>query len=144
MIDKTTGTIRAPKWDELLSAETTRSDFLASSLAEGAKVHVENEPWCSWNLKAVEIDDQKWLFTVFFHGQRITTVDIMACSPEFGTSWNDWSEEKEIARKACHDDILKKLLGDPPYEYDWGTVFSGYDAKGGFSSIAVGYPEKKG
>ena len=35
--------------------------------------------------------------------------------------------------------LLKHYLGPPPYNYEWGTIESYYDARGGSSSIVMNY-----
>jgi hypothetical protein len=67
---------------------------------------------------------------------------MMISSAEFGSSWSDWSREKEEKRKLLHDAALKRMLGPGPYELPWGTVWSGYDDKSGFSSVVVTYRAK--
>lgn len=47
---------------------------------------------------------------------------------------------KEMARKASHDDWLSRVLGSER-EFSWGSVWSDYDDRGGFSEIAVMYGE---
>jgi hypothetical protein len=64
-------------------------------------------------------------------------ISLMDADPRFGTSWTDQSYEKELARKASHDAWLSQALPQP--EVSWGSVWSGYDEKGGFSDIVVKY-----
>jgi hypothetical protein len=77
------------------------------------------------------------LVVLWFHGQRLTMISLMDADPRFGTSWTDQSYEKELARKASHDAWLSRAL--PQREVSWGSVWSGYDEKGGFSDIVVKY-----
>ncbi|NJN05217.1 MAG: hypothetical protein HC814_00740 [Rhodobacteraceae bacterium] len=42
----------------------------------------------------------------------------------------EWTESRELERKAFHDEWLRQELGEPPYDYPWGQVVSEYDAKG--------------
>jgi len=48
-----------------------------------------------------------------------------------------WDRDCELRRKAYHDAWLKTELGDPPYEYLWGTVDSTFDEKGMSSGIVI-------
>ena len=52
---------------------------------------------------------------------------------------NEWTEANEMERKAAHDRWLRRNLGEPPYEYGWGSVSSEFDAKGCVSEIIVSY-----
>lgn len=79
----------------------------------------------------------KWYVVVYFHGTQLHMIEISAGSPAFGTSWDDWSEEKEVQRKQIHDDLLSEELGPPPYEFPWGSAVSVLDLKNGTSSIIL-------
>jgi hypothetical protein len=74
--------------------------------------------------------------SLFFRGERLNIVSLMGIEPCF--SWEDHSEEKEYRRKVLHDAWLAGSLGRRR-RYPWGTVWSGYDERGGYSSIDVRY-----
>jgi len=78
------------------------------------------------------------LVVLWFRGQQLTMVSLMDPDPRFGTSWADYSGEKEMARKASHDAWLARALA-PDRNASWGSVWSGYDERGGFSDIVVKY-----
>ena len=137
MIDIKTGAISFPMWSESICPSTTRDEFLESTLSNNSIINVKNEPHCSWRLKPIEWNGKKWYITAYFHGNHLNMIHIGAGSPEFGTSWDDWSEEKEQFRKQYHEQILKEELGPPPYDFTWGIVKSIYDSKGGASSIII-------
>lgn len=142
MIEKATSTISFPARPESLCTATTRTIFLDSALPEVSTVNVKNEPWCSWNISPAEWNGKEWYATVHFHGDQLHAIHIGAGSPEFGTSRNDWSEEKELRRKQYHEGVLRDELGPPPYDFSWGTVASVFDSKGGTSSIIITVKEK--
>lgn len=52
-----------------------------------------------------------------------------------------WTEAHELERKALHDAWLLRELGNPPYDYPWGSIASEYDAKVCVSEIIVTYAE---
>jgi hypothetical protein len=52
---------------------------------------------------------------------------------------NERSVDRELERKARHDELLHAELGQPPYRYPWGSVESGYDARDGVSEIIIVY-----
>lgn len=63
----------------------------------------------------------------FFYG-KLVHIGLAAAGNEFGTSWDDFSEEKEKARvKKTLSWLQKNDL--KPGVYDWGTVGCGYDQK---------------
>lgn len=141
MIEPTTGQIRLPSDGIRVGPLLTREQFLASSLARQSRELVRNEPHCSFGLPTVQFDGHSFAWSLWFHGSVLRRVSIECADAEFGSSWADWSEERELARKRFHDSLLQSVLGSDwsRERYLWGTVDSGYDSKGGFSSIVVSY-----
>ena len=117
----------------------TRDGFLNGSFAVIAKTHVENEPYHSWKLSSQfrSANINFWV-AIFFHDQQLTMLSLMDDDPRFGTSWDDYSLEKEMERKASHDTWLTHCLASKR-KFSWGSVWSGYDDRGGFSSIKIRY-----
>jgi hypothetical protein len=56
----------------------------------------------------------------------------------FGTSWNDWTEQKERARVAWLAEFLKRC-GTPVGSYPWGKVEASYDPKGAQGTATISY-----
>lgn len=63
---------------------------------------------------------------------------VFADHPQFGTSWADWSEQKERARMAWLAEFLKSC-GTPVGKYSWGRVQTLYDSKGGQGLASIKY-----
>jgi hypothetical protein len=120
----------------VLSPLLTRSVFLSSPNGARAKRIVDNAPWRSFRF---EENEESLAVIVFFKGETLESVQITVTGPELGTSWENWSEEKELKRKRANDQWLigKGLV--PDKIYSWGTVWSGYDRKDGSSSIIIRY-----
>lgn len=137
MINKLTGDISFPAWTDSLRLSISRTEFISSSLAQGAQINTKNEPCCSWHLSPAEWQDKRWQVTVCFVGEQLDSVHIMADAPEFGTSWSNWSEEQEMKRKKYHESILKPEIGSTPQTFTWGTVQSPFEPRGGMSSIII-------
>jgi hypothetical protein len=57
---------------------------------------------------------------------------------QFGTSWDDWTEQKERARVAWLAEFLKSC-GTPVGSYPWGKVEAMYDPKGGEGMATISY-----
>lgn len=57
---------------------------------------------------------------------------------KFGTSWHDWTEQKERARVAWLAEFLKSC-GAPVGSYPWGRVEAIYDPKGGQGLAIISY-----
>jgi hypothetical protein len=139
MFDAKHGSLTFDQPPTVIAPSLTRAQFLASALAAGASTHVQNEPYHSWKLNGTfRSAGLELIVVLWFHGQRLTMVSLMDPDPRFGTSWEDCSLEKEMARKVSHDAWLSRTL---PLDRDvsWGSVWSGYDEKGGFSDIVVKY-----
>jgi hypothetical protein len=71
-----------------------------------------------------------------FNRGVLETISLADCSSEFGTSWEEWSKEKQSARAASISAWLTRH-GYPPGSYSWGDVWVGYDAKSGSGSARV-------
>ena len=140
MIDTKTGAISLDGVDFVIHPALTREEYLSSPLA-GARVNAGNEPYGSFTTGALEIMGHSFLLTLNFYDSDLTSVDLFADDERFGTSWADWSKEKELQRKRFHESWLGKVLGNDryPYDYDWGSVASFYNEKAGFSYITVRY-----
>lgn len=139
MFDASSGALTFEQPAAVIAPSLTRDQFLGSALAAGATTHVANEPYHSWKLagtfRSAGLD---LLVVLWYHGQQLASISLMDPDPRFGSSWNDHSKEKEMARKASHDAWLSRVL-PPSRSFPWGTVWSGYDERGGFSDIRVRY-----
>lgn len=139
MFDPSTGILTFEQPPTMIAPSLTRDAFLNSPLAAGATTHVNNEPYHSWKLRQpVHSSGLDLLAVLWFHHQQLTMLSLMDADPRFGTSWTDDSLEKERARQASHDAWLSRSLARQR-NFPWGSVWSGYDDKGGFSSIVVRY-----
>ncbi len=98
-----------------------------------------NEPWCSFRLQDIPQSNTKLGIVLQFQGEHLISLTLFHDAARFGTSWADWSEERELSRKAFHDLWLSRDLCVPAGKYSWGDVSSSYDAKSGSSSITIRY-----
>ena len=119
-----------------LSAALKRSQFLASAEGAASTVFVKNEPWCSFRL---EVTAENVALALFFKAEVLESVQIALTDPKFGTSWADWSQYTEMERKAATDQWLSAHGFSPGKKYGWGSVWSGFDSKGGCSSSIIRY-----
>jgi len=143
MIERTTGQIQLPSDGIRVGPSLTREQFLASPLASQSRVLVRNEPHCAFALPTVQFEGYSFSWSLWFQGQSLRRVSIECTDAEFGSSWSVWSEERQVALKRFHDSLLQSVLG-PDWSgqrFPWGAVYSGYDPKGGFSSIGISYAE---
>lgn len=139
MFNASTGALTFEQPLAVIAPSLTRDQFLGSCLAHGATTNIANEPFHSWKLtgtfRSAGLD---LLVVLWFRGQQLTTVSLLDPDPRFGTGWADHTLENEMARKASHDAWLSRAL-PPQRDVSWGSVWSGYDEKGGFSDIVVKY-----
>lgn len=81
---------------------------------------------------------------LLFEGEQLAYYNLWIVDARYGTSWDDWSEAKELARRDAQDAWLVEMLGPGvattgtlTYTFAWGGVWSSYDPKGGSSMIGV-------
>ena len=120
----------------VISPALSRMDFLASPDGAGSTVYVSNEPYRSFSL-ATRQDGAGVI--VFFEGETLTGVHLSVADPSRGATWADWSRENEMQRKAANDEWLDAHGVSPGMPYAWGSVWSGYDDKSGFSRAEIWY-----
>jgi hypothetical protein len=102
----------------------------------GVRVLVKNEPYITY---AVDASNEKMSLSVSFRDEVLESVRISSSGAEFGSNWNDWSKEKELARLEANNLWLSSQGVTTSSQYSWGVVWSGFDVKGGFSSVVVRY-----
>jgi hypothetical protein len=142
--DEHTGTLTFPEIGATITPDVSRERFLRTPAFVGASILVSNEPWCSYRIPDVPLPETSLSVSVQFRGERLVSVSLCHGAERYGSSWSDWSEERELARKAFHDRWLALELHLPPGRYPWGDVDSRYDAKAGCSSITFSYAERNG
>lgn len=138
MIDPRTGSIA---FDRGTLAEA-RAAFLASPLGAGAEPLVDNGEHRSYSLaRPLTIGGHAASADVYFRGDALATVMLSFSAEEYGTSWDDWSEDKELARRDAHTAWLSTFLdgAGPHWLFSWGAISSLYDERTGGSYILVTY-----
>ena len=136
LIDLTTGAITLSTVDSPVGPTLTREEFLRYST--GHSVLIENAPWVSYTLPQQSLADAQFAVVVYFKHERIESVELAHVFPDRDESWADWSKTTEMERKAFHDEWLNNR-GVTQDTYDWGTVYSDFDAKSGASVIVFRY-----
>ena len=141
-ISEDTGSITLPEIGAVISSSLSRSQFLQTAAFSAASVSVRNEPWCSFRLPSIPQPDTELFISLQFHGEQLLSLDLSHGAARFGTSWAEWSEQRELARKAFHERWLVSELLLHLGDYSWGAISSYYDANGGFSFITVRYANR--
>lgn len=137
MIDIQTGELISDSGNRI-GPNIKRDMFLASEISENATIFVKNEPWCSYRVAELRISGLNFIIILFFYGQDLNRIDMLNSNPQFGETWNDWSEEKELQRKESHEKWLDKIIGSKR-NFSWGNIDSVYDQKSGTSLIIITY-----
>lgn len=73
-----------------------------------------------------------------FNQGRLELISLTDADSRYGKSWDDWSEQQERLRGESIGCWLAGK-GYPAGSYPWGTVWSGYDAKGAFGTASIRY-----
>lgn len=116
----------------------TKEQLLSSSLKEKAEPWGVHEPFYHCRIIAATSDGTPFVLVLSFGDGNLYEVSLTYDSAEFGSSWEDWSEERERERKAKHDEWLRKI-GITHQIYGWGRVDSSFDEQIGASSIVITY-----
>ncbi len=138
-INKNTGGVTFDELGVCVESSLTRSKFLAAPVFLNAEVVVKNEPFCSFSIPRVPQADTELCVTFQFQGERLAHMVLCHSASRFGTSWDNWSEQRELARKAFHDNWLVHKVQVVPGSYLWGSVCSAFDQKTGGASILITY-----
>jgi hypothetical protein len=140
MLNANTGALSIGNLGVSLGPEVTRSEFLASPLAKGARAIVANEPHHSWQLQGEYASGLPFIVSLYFRGEELAMISLADADKAFvAGDWSRWSEEKELSRKQNHDRWLNSQIGERR-EFPWGRVFSAYAPKSGGSAIGICYP----
>lgn len=133
-IDPQTGVLHiAGEW---ISPELRLQAFLNSSLGIGAKEQIANRGWVTYALRLKE-RPVEFAISLLFKDASLCEIRFSIVDAE--SSWGDWSQEKEIQKKAEIDRIIETSFGNPPYKFPWGEVLSDIDMRGGLSQGIIRY-----
>jgi len=138
-----------------ITPSTTRDDFLASAHFAISKPGNQNAPWSRYSFQPVTARGENFAGDICFCSGAIYSMSLCSIRPEFGTSWNNASAEKEQARHCFHKQLLQRLLQRPPdkriargldeqdtddaYGFPWGGVSALTDAKAYGHDIFIKY-----
>lgn len=124
-----------------LGRGTSLADFFAAKGEWEISWANQNENWRSFQLKK---SGEPFVVSVFFQDEMLKILEFTAADAEFGTTWDDWSLEHEMARKRKNDTWLVSQGFSENESYSWGQIRSVYDSKSGGSFITVQYAPAAG
>ena len=137
IIEKASGEIHLDE-NFVISPSLRLQEFRSSKQGVDAKIAVANGDHTTF--RTVFCDGKKNFFmSIWFEKEKLRSASISVADIDEPSSWADWSEEKELARKAAHDQFLISTFGSPSKRLAWGKVESLYDPRSGGSSIVVTY-----
>jgi hypothetical protein len=146
-LDAASGSLKLDDWDTALGPKLTRKAFLASLLGRKMSDLIVNEPWHSWQLPDCRVGGRTFLVGVFYEGERLDMVQLFLQDARYGTSWEDFSPEKEKARHAAQRRWLRDQLASAGMrlgtgnerKFPWGEAGTYYDPRNEESSIVISY-----
>jgi hypothetical protein len=146
VIDRNTGALILP--GARIDRDLTRSAFLASPAGAKARCDDMRNGWMHFYPGVQTLNELVFGVRVVFEGERLDSYALWLTDPRYGTSWDDYSEERRLSMRDAHDGWLLAQLGPGEripsprgpelyYDFPWGEVWSTFDAKGGSTSIIV-------
>jgi hypothetical protein len=158
-IDKNTGSIELPN-GLVITTELDKAGFENSAqFSQATPYDYGTLPFQWYRFDSGQIDGHILHVNLCFYSDVLVDFSVSAdFYPLNQRTWKNFSLEIESQTKAFHDDLLHKNLGKPhkkvsvplgqnqpildyriEYSYKWGSVWSQYDSRAGFSSIGVRY-----
>jgi hypothetical protein len=134
MIDTKNGDIYINNSQIKLTLNLSVEQFKKTPLYSGENI----KPFYSVK-HSVHIANKNFKIALYFLNNKLKEIRLYSEEIALGTSWLDFSEQKELERKKEHDKWLENLIGKGPYLYSWGEIISVFDKKGGVSSIIIRY-----
>ncbi len=95
------------------------------------------EGFLNYLLKPKKCKDKYVILRVYFQNHLLDMVQLAFSEKNEFPKWSDYSDKKLLKDKKANDKILFKLLGKPPYEYEWGEIYSICDRRSGSSHIII-------
>ena len=114
----------------------SESDLLASLPMLAGAGRDMRTGWVWYRLPVFQDSEVLVSIAAGFHLGVLEMLLVSDSSPRFGSNWDDWSESKERDRAASISSWLSSK-GYSSGEYVWGSIWSGYDPKGGSGCASI-------
>lgn len=125
---------------------TTSEAALLSAMVENARPLVHNGPYRSYLLPQTTLQGRTFNPSAYFNDGRLESVYLTWADPNIkgGSPWEDFSFERERSIADADAAWLTNALGQAgagrkTYQFDWGSIWSGFDERSGFSSVILRY-----
>jgi hypothetical protein len=137
-IDPATGRVRFPDLPLDLLPRMPEADFIAATASLNRDSLGANDGWQRYQIRQLICEDRKLgLFVIFANGRL--KMASFAYAPKDET-WDDWSEEGELARQKEYEQELASQLGGKN-TFPWGKASILLDSKSGGTDIWIEYSE---
>lgn len=161
-INANNGTICLPN-KFIVSSSLTQANFRNSEMFSDAQIRAPGTPpWIHYLFSGGLISNRDLYVNLCFYDQEIVYVKLnVGFYPPGPKDWSNYSLDIEAKTKNFHDKILVKILGNPgeaipipnmtiesshktltiPFKwiFQWGTVLSTHDSKGGGTFMMLKY-----
>ena len=122
----------------VIRPDLDRNAFLKTPIGAAAKLMLVNAGFINYDISP----EPGVMGSVSFKDDRLRQVLLLLRIPSDDA--RQWTAELEQERKLKHDEWLHAELGEPPYDYPWGSVTSDFDPRGCVSDIIVSYGDWRG
>jgi hypothetical protein len=139
VIDGATGEVALDSGASIGPGLTLKAFLVSPLVGRASPPAPGGTSWSNFGLRNPEMGGQKFGVGLGFEGEALRTVDLSMVQSTEPLSRDDWSQDRELARKARHDTWLHAQLGYLPWSFSWGEVSSDYDPRGGSSGIRIAY-----
>jgi len=123
--------------DLLIKPNLNLQDFKNSELGKKAKKKTQFGDFESYLIEDYTIFNRTFSPVLMFAKSCISSIQFY--SEDESKGWGEYSSSDEKNKKKRNDELLQKILGDPPYNFGWGNIESIYDQKAGYSYIIINY-----
>ena len=137
MIDKDNGEITFDN-GFILSRKFTRDEIEKLKFGMKSTLIRNSAPWYVVQLDNIKISGLNFSIVLYFNNNKLIMVDMSISDTKYGTSWDDWTKEKEMDRNRDNKNWLYQYTNGQN-EFPWGKIWAGYDEKVGGSSIHIRY-----
>lgn len=139
MINIQNGNIDIDNINFTIKQKLTKDEFISSNLFADV-LNNDEYGYTRYYIKPQIICGEKFAISLIFNPDGfLYMANIGIQSDDVISSWENWSESREMQKKEFHDKWLEKNIGQPPYSYTWGLMASSYDPRSGSSSINITY-----
>ncbi|MCF2873234.1 MULTISPECIES: hypothetical protein [unclassified Tenacibaculum] len=96
--------------------------------------------WKWIDIKNLKIENEYYLFFLGFKNEKLKLISFNVNTKPFelDSNWNSWTEKQELKKYKYLKKWLNIKVGKDS-EFDWGSISTSYDPKGGFSAIKIKY-----